>query len=67
VGNYYDNFVEAGPGLRVVTAPVGAATVTTSLEYAAGAYMGRNYNNTRGSTGETYSDVRISVAMSLRW
>jgi hypothetical protein len=67
VGNYYDNFVEAGPGLRVVTAPVGAATVTTSLEYAAGAYLGRNYNNTRGSTGETYSDVRISVAMSLRW
>lgn len=67
VGNYYDNFVEAGPGLRVVTAPVGAATVTTSLEYASGAYLGRNYNNTRGSTGETYSDVRISVAMSLRW
>jgi hypothetical protein len=46
---------------------VGAATVTTSLEYASGAYLGRNYNNTRGSTGETYSDVRISVAMSLRW
>ena len=67
VGNYYDNFVEAGPGLRVVTAPVGAATVTTSLEYASGAYLGRNYNNTRGSTGETYSDVRVSVAMSLRW
>ena len=67
VGNYYDNFVEAGPGLRVVTAPVGAATVTTSLEYASGAYLGRNYNNPRGSTGGTYSDVRISVAMSLRW
>lgn len=67
VGNYYDNYVEAGPGLRVVTAPVGAATVTTSLEYASGAYLGRNYNNTRGSTGETYSDVRVSVAMSLRW
>jgi hypothetical protein len=67
VGNYYDNFVEAGPGLRVVTAPVGAATVTTSLEYASGAYLGRNYNNTRGNTGETYSDVRVSVAMSLRW
>lgn len=66
-GNYYDNFFEGGPGLRVVTAPVGAATITTSVEYAAGAYLGRNYNNTRGSTGATYGDVRVSVAMSLRW
>ena len=67
VGNYYDNYFEGGPGIRVVTAPVGAATVTTSLEYASGAYLGRNYNNTRGSTGASYSDVRVSVAMSLRW
>ena len=66
-GNYYDNFFEGGPGLRVVTAPVGAATITTSLEYAAGAYLGRNNNNTRGNTGATYGDVRVSVAMSLRW
>lgn len=67
VGNYYDNYFEGGPGVRVVTAPIGAATVTTSLEYAAGAYLGRNYNNTRGTTGATYGDVRVSVAMSLRW
>jgi len=67
VGNYYDNYFEGGPGVRVVTAPVGAATITTSLEYAAGAYLGRNENNTRGSTGATYGDVRVSVAMSLRW
>lgn len=67
LGNYYDNFFEGGPGIRVVTAPVGAATVTTSLEYASGAYLGRNYNNTRGNTGAGYSDLRISVAMSLRW
>ena len=66
-GNYYDNFFEGGPGIRVVTAPVGAATVTTSLEYASGAYLGRNYNNTRGNTAASYSDVRVSVAMSLRW
>lgn len=67
VGNYYDNYFEGGPGIRVVTAPIGAATVTTSLEYASGAYLGRNYNNTRGTTGASYSDVRVSVAMSLRW
>lgn len=67
VGNYYDNYFEGGPGIRVVTVPVGAATVTTSLEYVTGAYLGRNYNNTRGSTGASYNDVRVSVAMSLRW
>jgi tetratricopeptide (TPR) repeat protein len=67
VGNYYDNYFEGGPGIRVVTVPVGAATVTTSLEYATGAYLGPNYNNTRGSTGASYNDVRVSVAMSLRW
>ena len=66
-GNYYDNFFEGGPGVRMVTVPIGAATVTTSVEYAAGAYLGRNYNNTRGNTGATYGDVRVSVAMSLRW
>ena len=66
-GNYYDNYFEAGPGLRLVTAPVGAAIFTTSVEYVLGAYLGRNANDTRGDIEPTYSDFRITASLSLRW
>ncbi|MEI8294286.1 MAG: tetratricopeptide repeat protein [bacterium] len=66
-GNYYDNYIEAGPGVRFVTAPVGAAVLTTSLDYVLGSYLGRNSNNTRGDTAANYSDLRLTVALSLRW
>jgi len=66
-GNYYDNYFEAGPGVRLITAPVGAAVFTTSVDYLLGSYLGRNYANTRGDTASTYSDFRITAALSLRW
>jgi hypothetical protein len=66
-GNYYDNYFEAGPGMRLVTAPVGAAVLTTSVDYVLGSYLGRNSNNTRGDTAANYSDFRLTVALSLRW
>ena len=66
-GNYYDNYFEAGPGMRFVTAPVGAAVLTTSVDYVFGSYLGRNSNNTRGDTVANYSDFRLTVALSLRW
>jgi hypothetical protein len=66
-GNYYDNYMEGGPGLRLVTAPVGAAVLTTSVDYVLGTYLGRNSNNTRGDTAANYSDYRLTVALSLRW
>jgi tetratricopeptide (TPR) repeat protein len=66
-GNYYDNYFEAGPGMRLVTAPVGAAIFTTSVEYVLGAYLGRNADDTRGDIGPTYSDFRITASLSLRW
>ena len=66
-GNYYDNYFEAGPGMRLVTAPVGAAVLTTSVDYVLGSYLGVNNNNTRGDTAANYSDFRLTVALSLRW
>ncbi len=66
-GNYYDNFFEAGPGVRFVTAPVGAAVFTTSVDYVLGSYLGRNSNDTRGTLDSTYSDFRITASFSLRW
>ena len=66
-GNYYDNYFEAGPGLRLVTSPVGAAVLTTSVDYVLGSYLGVNSNNTRGDTASNYSDFRLTVALSLRW
>ena len=66
-GNYYDNYFEAGPGIRLITSPVGAAVFTTSVDYLVGSYLGRNYANTRGDTASTYSDFRITAALSLRW
>jgi hypothetical protein len=66
-GSYYDNFFEAGPGLRFVTAPVGAAVFTTSVDYVVGTYLGRNAGDTRGDLASTYSDFRITASFSLRW
>ena len=66
-GNYYDNYFEAGPGMRLVTAPVGAAIFTTSVEYVLGAYLGRNAGDTRGDLDPSYSDFRITASLSLRW
>jgi hypothetical protein len=66
-GNYYDNYFEAGPGVRLITSPVGAAVFTTSVDYLLGSYLGRNFANSRGDTGATYSDFRITAALSLRW
>ena len=66
-GSYYDNYFEVGPGMRVVTAPVGAAVFTTSVEYVLGAYLGRNAGDTRGDLDPTYSDFRITASLSLRW
>ena len=66
-GNYYDNYFEAGPGMRLVTAPVGAAIFTTSVEYVLGSYLGRNAGDTRGDIEPTYSDFRITASLSLRW
>ncbi len=66
-GNYYDNYFEGGPGMRLVTAPVGAAIFTTSVEYVLGSYLGRNAADTRGDIEPTYSDFRITASLSLRW
>ena len=66
-GNYFDNFVEVGPGLRFISAPVPAATVSTNVEYLGGAYLGRNAGNTRGNAAPTYTDFRITVSFCLRW
>jgi Flp pilus assembly protein TadD len=66
-GNYYDNYFEFGPGMRLVTAPVGAAIFTTSVEYLLGAYLGRDSGDTRGDIDPTYSDFRITASLSLRW
>ena len=66
-GNYFDNFVEAGPGLRFISAPIPAATISTNVEYLGGAYLGRNSGNTRGNTAPTYSDFRVTVSLGLRW
>jgi len=66
-GNYSDNYFEAGPGLRVLVSPTKSATLSLNAEYLGGAYLGRNANDSRGSTPATYSDFRISVSLSLRW
>lgn len=66
-GNYYDNFFEAGPGVRFVTAPVGAAVFTASVDYVLGAYLGRNAGDTRGDLDSTYADFRITASVAIRW
>lgn len=66
-GNYYDNTVEVGPGIRMVTSPVRAAILSAGVDYVGGAYLGRNRDDTRGDLPAAYQDFRVTVSLSIRW
>ena len=66
-GVYTDNLFEIGPGLRLVYTPSRNWQVVLRTEWAEGIYFGRDYNNTKGSTGSTYDDFRAGISVGVNW
>ncbi|HXG46292.1 MAG TPA: tetratricopeptide repeat protein, partial [Methylomirabilota bacterium] len=66
-GNYFDNLIEAGPGLRLVWRPHARWQVVARTEFVGGWYLGRDRPGDRAGTGRTYDDLRLGVAVGTRW
>jgi hypothetical protein len=66
-GNYTDNLIEGGPGLRLVWVPYRNWQVVLRTEWAEGIYFGRDDTHQRGSTGSTYGDFRAGLSVGVSW
>lgn len=66
-GLYYNNFVEAGLGLRLITKLLPMTSLITRVEYVGGAYFGVDNQNSRGSLPSAYDDFRITLSLWAEW
>lgn len=66
-GNYFDNLVELGPGLRWLWAPRRGLEVVLRGEWLKGYYMGRDDRGTRGNSEDRYDDFRAGLSVGVRW
>jgi hypothetical protein len=66
-GNYFDNLVEVGPGVRLLWVPRRHMEVVLRGEYLNGFYLGRNDLNNRGGASEHYDEFRTALTLGLRW
>jgi TolA-binding protein len=66
-GNYFDNLVELGPGLRWLWAPRRGVEVVLRGEWLKGYYMGRDDRGTRAGAEGQYDDFRVGLSLGVRW
>lgn len=66
-GNYFDNFVEIGPGVRWLWVPCRHAEVVLRTEWLNGFYFGRDAQGTRGNAAGQYDEVRVGLSVGMRW
>lgn len=66
-GNYFDNLVECGPGLRWLWAPRRGVEVVLRGEWLKGYYLGRDDRGTRNGAEGQYDDFRVGLSLGLRW
>ena len=67
LGLYYNNFIEAGAGLRTTARLQRSTSLIARVEYLGGAYAGTNAQNSRGTLPGTYQDLRITVSLWSEW
>jgi len=67
LGLYYNNFFEAGGGLRATVRLQRSTSLIARAEYLGGAYLGTNAQNSRGTLPATYTDLRITVSLWSEW
>jgi hypothetical protein len=66
-GNFFDNLVEVGPGVRWLWSPCRNADVVLRLEWLNGFYMGRDEKDTRGDASGQYDEIRVGMSVGMRW
>ena len=66
-GNYFDNLVEAGPGLRLLWVPRRRWEVVLRGEWLNGLYFNRDELDTRGNADSHYDDLRLGLSVGTRW
>ena len=66
-GNYFDNLVELGPGLRWLWAPRRGLEVVLRGEWLKGYYLGRDYRGARSGAETQYDDLRAGLSVGVRW
>jgi tetratricopeptide (TPR) repeat protein len=66
-GNFYDNFVSLGPGVRVIWVPHPNWEVVLRAEYLNGFYFGRDAENNQGSTPDHYDEAHVGLSVGMRW
>jgi hypothetical protein len=66
-GNYYDNFVDLGPGARAIWLPHPNWQVVLRTEWLWGFYFGRDELDSRGDASGTFDGVHVSLSVGARW
>ena len=66
-GNYFDNLVELGPGLRWLWTPRRGLEVVLRGEWLKGYYLGRDQRGTRAGAEGQYDDFRVGLSLGVRW
>jgi tetratricopeptide (TPR) repeat protein len=66
-GNYFDNLVELGPGLRWLWAPRPGLEVVLRGEWLKGYYLGRDDGGRRAGAEGQYDDFRVGLSLGVRW
>ena len=66
-GNYFDNLVELGPGLRWLWMPRRGVEVVLRGEWLKGYYLGRDQRGTRAGAEGQYDDFRVGLSLGVRW
>ncbi|MCI0745042.1 MAG: tetratricopeptide repeat protein [Verrucomicrobia subdivision 3 bacterium] len=71
-GNFYDNFIEVGPGVRLLWTPavlpkVSRWEVVLRAEWLNGFYFERDALDNRGDASSNYDDFRVGLSVGIRW
>jgi hypothetical protein len=66
-GNFFDNFVDLGPGTRAIWLPHPNWQVVLSAEWLWGFYFGRDELGNRGNASGTFDGVHVSLSVGARW
>ncbi len=66
-GNYFDNYIEFGPGARFVWASRSAWEVVLRAEWLKGYYFGRDGRDNRGDASSQYDGVHVGLSVGARW
>jgi hypothetical protein len=66
-GNYYDNFIEGGPGARLLWSPHKGWEVVLRAEWLNGVYFGRGEDAFTVPPDSSFQGVHVGLSVGARW